>query len=224
MPQTARKRARRRSNDSLSGRRAYLKNLASERLQDDVGPASKTPNTLAPKIPFKRPYRDEQKAQVQARYELSKRKAFNVAMSSAVATATAGRRKASREGAAHTVTVADDAQRTTSSSVPASPSNDRSMGSAADDAHQITPPSASAASSSRPNTEETVPTTAPDAPLYCHKCLRTETAKLGTLNLEAGVLSTLIRFFHSKLRHVASHRTSSNNECRHTLCASAITF
>ena len=36
--------------------------------------------------------------------------------------------------------------------------------------------------------------------------------------MEAGVLSTSIRFFHSKLRHVASHRTFSSNECRHTLC------
>ena len=110
MARGAQKRGSRREKDRLSARRAYLKNLASERLQDGVGPASKVPNTLAPQIPFKRPCRDEQKAQVQARYQLSKRKALDVAMSSAVAVTSAGRRTASRGGTTHT-------QRTTPSSV-----------------------------------------------------------------------------------------------------------
>jgi len=137
---------------------------AQRTLQDGVRPASKAPNTLAPKTAVESPYRVEQKAQEQPRYELLERKASHSVISPAEATTTVGRREASRGGAAHTVTVADDAQRTTSSSVPASPSNDRSMELAADDAHQITPSSTSASSSSRPNTEETVLTTATDAP------------------------------------------------------------
>ena len=186
-------------------------------LQGGVRPASKASNTLAPKTAVESPYRVEQKAQEQPRYELLERKASHSVISPAEATTTVGRREASRGGAAHIVTVADDAQRTTPSSVPASPSNDRSMELAADDAHQITSSSASASSSSRPNTKETVLTNVPDAPSYCHNCLRTETAQSGTLHLEAGVLSVSVRFCHSKLHHVASHRTSSRNECRYTL-------
>ena len=133
---------------------------------------------------------ENQKAQEQARYELLKCKASHVVISTAEAAPTVGRREASQRGAAHTVTATNDAQQTTSSSASASPNDDRNMVAAADDAHRITPSSASVASSSRPNTEETALMTATDAPPYCHNCLRTETAKSDTLNLEAGVLST----------------------------------
>ena len=97
---------------------------AQRTLQDGVRPASNAPNALAPKTAVESPHRVEQKAQEQPRYELLERKASHSVISPAEATTTVGRREASRGGAAHTVTVADDAQRTMSSSVPASPSND----------------------------------------------------------------------------------------------------
>ena len=106
-------RERRRSNNHSSRRRAYLKNQASELLQDGVAPASKAPNELAPKIANKRQCRKKQKAQEQARYELLKCKASHVAISSAEATTTVGRREASQGGATHTVTAAYGAQQTT---------------------------------------------------------------------------------------------------------------
>ena len=144
------------------------KKMASEPLQDGVKPASKAPNTLAPKIVVKRPCRVEQKAKEQARYEFLKHKVPNIAISPTVVATTAGRYEAPQKGAVHTGTVADDTHRTTSSSASASPSNDPNMVAAAYDAHRITPSSTSASSSNRPNTGEIILTTAPEAPPYCH--------------------------------------------------------
>ena len=85
---------RRRSDNRSSGRLAHLKKLASEPLQDGVEPASKAPNTLAPKIAVKRRYRVEQKAKEQARFESLKRKVSEVAISPAVVATTARRHEA----------------------------------------------------------------------------------------------------------------------------------
>jgi hypothetical protein len=103
---------RRRSGNRCSGRLAHLKKMASKPLQDGVQPASKAPIASAPKKAFKRPCRSEKQAKKQARYELSKCKVSDVTISPVVAATTVGRHKAPRGGAAHIVTVTDDAQRT----------------------------------------------------------------------------------------------------------------
>ena len=101
------------------------------------------------------------------------------------------------------VAAADDAHRTASSSASVSSSNGLNMGEIQGfDTSYLT---------------EDVLTTAKEPSLYCHNCLRTETTESGTLNFEAGVLSTLIRGVHSKLHHVRMHRTSPSNECKYTL-------
>ena len=69
---------------------------------------------------------ENQKAQEQARYELLKCKASNVAISRAEAEMTVGKQEASQEGAPFTTIAADDAQRTAPSSTSASHSNDPS--------------------------------------------------------------------------------------------------
>ena len=103
---------RRRSGNRSSGRLAHIKKLASEPLQDGVEPVSKAPNSSAPKKASKRPYWIEKQAKKQARYELSKCKVSDVTISPVAAATTVGRHKAPQGGAAHIVTVTDDAQRT----------------------------------------------------------------------------------------------------------------
>ena len=173
---------------------------------------------MAPKIAVKIPCRAKLKAQEQARYELLKRKASDIAISRAYVATTVGKREASQGEVARTAIAADEVQQTAPSSTSASPSNDLNMVAAADDANRTEPSSTSTSSSNRPNMGETkrfetsnltehVLTIATEPPPYWHNCIRAETAKSGTLSLEAGVLSTLIRGVCSKLRHVAMHRT-----------------
>ena len=84
--------------------------MASKPLQDGVKPASKAPNTLAPKIAVKRPCRVEKKAKKQARQEFLKCKVSYVAKPHAVVATIVGRHVAPRGGATHIVSVTDDAQ------------------------------------------------------------------------------------------------------------------